>query len=374
MIRTSVLVVGGGPAGATAARFLADAGIDTIVAERDFSYIKPCGGGIPSGAIREFDLPEEIIRKKIDKIAIISPGNRRIEISLKGGHICITERGALDATLRSIASGKGAAVIEGEFCGYERYNGSYLSLVRKKNAEMLKIRSDYIIASDGITFSVGRKCGMQRPAFLYTISSHIQPFNSDTCEFWFGTAHASNFYSWVFPSDGTASVGTGSRNQMQLYPLLNKFLQRRFNFMIGDNQDKCSLDRPRVFPIPAWRGKPEALGNILFLGDAAASVMPVTYEGIYYAMKSGQLAALAVSQGKANLYPKLWEDRFGRRFSVMNNFRDRFFRSDESIERWVSIHKSPAVQDIAMRLWLQKEPGSHRLVEYLKAFGSLAFP
>ncbi|HTZ17928.1 MAG TPA: geranylgeranyl reductase family protein [Dissulfurispiraceae bacterium] len=374
MLRTAVLVVGGGPAGATAARFLADAGIDAIIAERDISYIKPCGGGIPSGGVREFDLPEEIIKRKIYKIVIVSPKNRRIEIQLKSGHICITERGALDATLRRIAMEKGASLIEGEFCGFDKDNGTYISSVRKKNDELLKIRSDYIIASDGITFGVGRKCGMQKPEFLYTISTHLRPFSADACEFWFGTAHASNFYSWLFPSDGTASVGTGSCNPVQLHTLLNNFLRRRFDFGTGDLSDICSIERPRVFPIPAWRGKPLAFGNILFLGDAAATAMPVTYEGIYYAMKSGQFAALAIRNKKPALYPKLWDDRFGRRFSVMNKFKDRFFRNDESIERWVGIHRSPAVQELALKLWLQKESGPRQLADYLKAFGSLAFP
>jgi len=56
---------------------LASEGVDTVLVERDFSYVKPCGGGISSGAFREFALPENIIRKTIDKVLIVSPEGRK---------------------------------------------------------------------------------------------------------------------------------------------------------------------------------------------------------------------------------------------------------------------------------------------------------
>lgn len=372
MIRTAVLVIGGGPAGATAARFLAEAGIDTILVERDFSYVKPCGGGIPSGGFREFALPERIVKKKIDKIIIVSPEDTRIEMPLTRGHICITERGIFDSALRKLAAEKGAVLIEGEFTGFEKRDSTSISLVKKKeNGEIIKIHSDYVLASDGITFGAGRKCGLKRHQHLYTISTQLQPFESDCCEFWFGTGHASHFYSWVFPSDGRASIGTGGNNPLELHPLLQNFLHRRFGSQMEQLSKSSSIGRPRVFPIPAWRGTTFTEGNVLFLGDAAGMVMPVTYEGIYYAMKSGQFAAAAIIVGKPENYRKHWEERFRKGFSIMNAFKSHFFQSDEAIEKWIAVHRSTAIQELAVKLWLQKESGSRHLFAYLKAFGSL---
>jgi geranylgeranyl reductase len=370
-LRTSALVVGGGPAGSTAARFLAEAGIDTILVERDLTYVKPCGGGIPSGGFKEFDLPESLIRKKIYKVVIISPADRRTEIDLVGGHICITERGHFDSALRNIARDKGAEIIEGEFRGFTARNGAYTSFIYRKDKDaILKIDSDYVLASDGISFSVGRLCAIRRPHNLYTISARLDKYNGDACEFWFGNSHASNFYSWVFPSDGHASVGTGGNKPRELRALFTNFISRKFKCSMEYMAKQQRLCKPIVFPLPAWRGGPYSTGNLLLLGDAAGMVMPTTYEGIYYAMKSAQFAAAAIIERKPANYRRLIEDRFKYRFLTMNIFRQLFFRSDKTIEKWIRIHGSNLVQEIAMKLWLQKDSSAHNLYAYLRAFGS----
>ncbi|HMK61608.1 MAG TPA: geranylgeranyl reductase family protein [Dissulfurispiraceae bacterium] len=372
MLKPAVLIVGGGPAGATAARFLADEGVETVLVERNFGYVKPCGGGIPSGAIKEFSLPENIIKKRIEKLLIVSPENRRIEIALKDGFICITERGAFDACLREMAQDRGALLIEGEFTSFKATGSAFISTIkRKEDGTLIQVQSNYILAADGITSSVARKSGQLTLSRLYTISSRIKAFNGDYCEFWFGTSHASSFYSWVFPTAGNASIGTGGRTAQECPALLQQFLKRRFGCDAEEMQLQNAFSRYRIFPIPAWRKSSFASGKIMFLGDAAAMVMPVTYEGIYYAMKSGQFAAAAVLENKPNNYKRLWEARFGKRFQLMNHLKDHFFRDDRSIEKWVAVHSSQAVQDIAMKLWLQKEPGNFQLLSYLKAFSSL---
>lgn len=372
MLRTAVLVVGGGPAGATAARFLASAGIDTILVERDFSYVKPCGGGISSDAFREFALPEDIIRKTIRKILIVSPEDRKIELALNGGAIHITERGCLDSSLRQIARERGASLIEGEFTGFEESADIFISRVTlKESGVIIKIKSDYVLAADGITFSTGKKCGHTGLNRLYTISSRLSPFDGDTCEFWFGTANASRFYSWIFPSAGHASIGTGGLTPRECPALLQNFLKRRFGHSLEAMRQRDTIGKPRIFPIPMWQDISFTSGKILFLGDAAGMVMPVTYEGIYYAMKSGQFAATAIIGKSPDMYCRLWKERFGYRFMVMNRLKNHFFRDDASIEKWIGVHRSSAVQELAVRLWLRKEPGTRQLFSYLKAFGSL---
>jgi geranylgeranyl diphosphate/geranylgeranyl-bacteriochlorophyllide a reductase len=373
-LRTSALIIGGGPAGATAARFLSMSGVDTVLAERDFSYVKPCGGCIPSGGFNEFGLPENLIKNRIGRIVIVPPSGKKLEIDLKGGHLYITERGSFDSALRTLAGHKGATLIECEFTGFEKKNGSFISrLIRKEDRATITVHSDYLLASDGIAFKTGKCLNIRAPRHLYTISSHLRQFEGNACEFWFGKTHASNFYSWIFPSGAQASIGTGGTSPEELKALLNNFLIKRFCADLTRLTGNHEIDHPQIFPIPSWKGRPYSIGNMLFLGDAAGMVMPTTYEGIYYAMKSGQLAANALIEGNPDNYRKLIEDRFRYRFLVMSLFKKLFFRSDGAIEKWVRIHSQSAVQEIAMRLWLQKEVNSRGLSEYLRAFASRLF-
>jgi len=69
-LSAKVLVVGGGPAGATAARFLANNGVDVILLERNLSFVKPCGGGVSISALYELGIPKTMIKKEVKSIRL----------------------------------------------------------------------------------------------------------------------------------------------------------------------------------------------------------------------------------------------------------------------------------------------------------------
>src|SRR4030042_2246742 len=94
-------VIGGGPAGATAARFLADSGVDVILLERNPSFVKPCGGGVPLSAFEEFGIPNAVIKKEVKIIRMVSPISERLDIELRGGSLVIVGRGEFDRALRN---------------------------------------------------------------------------------------------------------------------------------------------------------------------------------------------------------------------------------------------------------------------------------
>lgn len=113
-----VAVVGGGPAGGAAAETLAKGGIETILIERKMDNCKPCGGAIPLCMVGEFDLPLDIIDRRVTKMKMISPSNVAVDIghTLKPHeYIGMVRREVLDAYLRERAAAAGAEVINGLF-------------------------------------------------------------------------------------------------------------------------------------------------------------------------------------------------------------------------------------------------------------------
>lgn len=106
-LSAKILVVGGGPAGAIAAKSLAGRGLEVILLERNLSLEKPCGGGIPSSAFDEFAIPKEVIKREVKSIRIVSPIGEQLDIELKGGSLAIVARWEFDRVLRYEAEKEG---------------------------------------------------------------------------------------------------------------------------------------------------------------------------------------------------------------------------------------------------------------------------
>jgi geranylgeranyl diphosphate/geranylgeranyl-bacteriochlorophyllide a reductase len=358
-LSAKVLVVGGGPSGSIAARTLAENGVDVVLLEKNLSFIKPCGGGIPYSAFDELTIPKLTIKKEVKSIRIVSPTGERVDINLKSGSLAIIQRGDFDAALRRQAEQKGAKVIQGEFTEIindKRYYKIQANIDDRKS----EIVTGYIIAADGINSRVRNALKIKPSRTIFTVSEHIKEIQTEICEFWFASSHAPNFYSWVFPSLDGISTGTGCPDPRKVNDLFEIFKKRK-----SINQE----GQKRVYRIPIWQGNLYNKGNILFAGDSAGQVLPLAYEGIYNAMKAGEFAARAILEGKADNYKKLWKARFQKRFILMDKLGNYFLKDDASIEKLVSLHKSPDIQEASERLWLSKETSKQSLLNYIKLFG-----
>ncbi len=361
-VKTKVLVVGGGPSGTVTASVLAKNGIEVLLTEKKFSFMKPCGGGISPVAFEEFDIPNELIKKQIKKIIMVSPGNNTVEVDLGPKNLFIVERVKFNEFLRERAKAFGAEVFEGSFVSSEKRKNFYLSKIAKGNEE-IEIQSEYIIAADGVNSKVRLSQGIKLQSVIYTFSEVIEGISTEKCEFWFSAEHAPNFYSWVFPAAEGIHIGTGSTEIKKIRPLLETFKQRRG--LIGYNGIK------RIYRIPVWEGDLYNKRNIIFTGDSAGQVMPLSYEGIYYAMKSGKLAAEAVIEGRAGMYKKTWESTLGKKFMLMKKLSSYFLKNDINAEKLVSIHRRSDVQEVAKTLWLLKDSKSKSISKYIRLLGKI---
>ncbi|MGD0883928.1 MAG: NAD(P)/FAD-dependent oxidoreductase [Thermodesulfovibrionales bacterium] len=362
-IRTEVLVIGGGPGGAIAARALARQGLDTLLLEKNLSFVKPCGGGITSTAFDELQLPALPDTKYVDTIKIVSPRDNLVPIRLTGASIAIVRRGDFDSALRREAEKFGARLLEGEFKHFADVGKTVASEV-SLDGHNVQVKADYVIAADGVNSRVRAALSIKPVYACLTLTGKIKDEETDCCEFWFSSSHAPRFYSWVFPQKEGISLGTGSLNFREIKMMWQRFLERRA-LKINETHATGKGISLRGYRVPLWQGDLFARGNVLFVGDAAGQVLPLTYEGIYYAMKSGELAATAIAEGKIGNYKKLWEQNFRRRFSLMRRLWEKFLTDDNQAERLVQFCRIPEVQSASMRLWLKKEPGRESLRTYI---------
>jgi geranylgeranyl reductase len=113
------VVVGGGPAGATAAEDLARSGRSVVLLDRA-GRIKPCGGAIPPRLIRDFAIPDSLLVARVTGAQMVSPTDKRVHIPIEGGFVGMVDRDVFDEWLRQRAAAAGAVRRAGTFVRLDR--------------------------------------------------------------------------------------------------------------------------------------------------------------------------------------------------------------------------------------------------------------
>ncbi|MBI3393536.1 MAG: geranylgeranyl reductase family protein [Nitrospirae bacterium] len=377
-----VLIVGGGPAGAVAARDLARAGIETTLIERAPHGAKPCGGAVSFAAFGEFGIPSSVIERSVRTLTLVSPRGARADIVLDDSPLVMVRRQTFDSALREMARAAGAVILHGNVARAWA-DPSPGVRVTTDGGRTTEIGGDVLLAADGANSVVARSLGraVERTCFgiqeWMELSPALAARYGDRCEFHFRADVSPDFYGWVFPKKETLTVGTGTAlSRARTLPRLLAALKRSVG---PDLADKPVLRR-EVFPIPIGRIGPIGMtrpslfvGPILFLGDAAGLVMPTSGEGIYYAMKSGEIAARAVRDNSARpgrigrAYAAEWKRAFDRRYAVMSRLQDFFYRDDDRREKLVAIHGLKGIPEISRSLWLDRDLSARTLLSYSRS-------
>merc|ERR1719199_128061 len=170
--KLKVAVVGGGPAGACAAETLAKGGVETYLIERKMDNCKPCGGAIPLCMINEFDLPEEIVDRKVTKMKMISPSNVSIDVGKTLNdkeYIGMCRREVFDDYLRKRAKANGTKLVNGQMLRmdeptspdgtYTVHFSNYDESEDGRTGKPDTIEVDIVIGADGANSRVAKEMG-----------------------------------------------------------------------------------------------------------------------------------------------------------------------------------------------------------------------
>jgi geranylgeranyl reductase len=385
-----VVVVGGGPAGATAAEELARRGRSVLLLDRA-GRIKPCGGAIPPRLVRDFDIPDRLLVARATSARMISPSEREVDMPIEGGFVGMVDREIFDEWLRERAAGAGAERRTGVFERLER-DGDGAALVcyrsgREANpCAIQRVRARTVIGADGARSQVARDAipgaGHMRFVFAYHEIIRSPPaaeagFDGARCDVFYQGRLSPDFYGWIFPHGDTTSVGVGSARKG--FSLRGAVKALRTTASLKE----CETIRTEGAPIPLRPLRRWDNGrDVVLAGDAAGVVAPASGEGIYYAMVGGQHAAKATESFLKSGDPhalasarRLFMRSHRTVFWVLGIMQHFWYQSDKRRERFVTICADPDVQRLTWQAYMNKElaradPAAHARI-FFKDMGHL---
>lgn len=293
-----VLVVGSGPAGASAAHFLAAGGMKVALLEKhDLPRYKTCGGGVVYRALRllPFDIHDAVERHCHRAELNMEMDNLHFSTVRQKPIVTMTMRERFDFGIVEAARKEGAKVYSRCSVIDVQSGREQVELATNRGP----FRGRFVVAADGAMSSVARCAGWGR------IRHHLMP--ALECEVQIGDKEHRKFseaarfdfaavpcgYGWVFPKHEHLSIGVlnSGRSRLNLNRSFDGYLNR-----VGISSVK-SIER-HGFVIPVGSGDISLVKNrVILTGDAAGLADPITGEGITFAIRSGQLAADALLKG-----------------------------------------------------------------------------
>ncbi|MCX7891286.1 MAG: geranylgeranyl diphosphate reductase [Burkholderiales bacterium] len=373
------VVVGGGPAGATAADDLARRGRATLLLDRA-GRIKPCGGAIPPALIREFQIPESLLVARVTSARMVAPSGRRVDMPIDGGFVGMVDREHFDEWLRERAAASGAVRRAGVFERLERDpDGTAVVCYRGRDGREGRVRARAVIGADGANSAVARQampraeevpCVFAYHEIIRSPGGGSADFDGARCDVYYQGWLSPDFYAWIFPHGETTSVGVGSASKGFSLRGAVESLRAATGLAATDTVRREGAPIP-LHPRRRWdNGR-----DVLLAGDAAGVVAPASGEGIYYAMAGGRFAAEAADAFLATGDPralaaarKRFMKAHGRVFFILGMMQRFWYSSDRRRERFVAICRDPDVQTLTWQAYMHKKLVRAKPVAHVRIF------
>ncbi len=365
-----VLVVGASVGGSIAANTLRELGVEAILLERDLNYVKPCGGAVPPLVFSEYHLPEDLIDRKVTTAVVASP-RQMSEFPVASSHpsdrdfIAMVRREKFDRYIRQRAVERGATLIEGKFTGLEIGPAGVRVSYETPQRTTRHLDATAVIGADGAYSAVAKALGLERlpMAVAYQeriqLPEHAMHYWEQRAALYLGDDVSPDLYAWVFPKYDhvAAGIGAGAGKTQHARQLLSN-LKIRLKDQLGEGRSILF----EAHHLPMHPRKHLSYDRVALIGDAAGLVQATSGEGIYWAMKSGEMAARAIAAHMANPsaehlrrdYDAQWWKRYRPTYTFLQLLQRISYNSDTQREIFAAMCQDPDVQRLTFDSYLAK--------------------
>jgi len=317
----SIAIVGGGPAGALAGDILAASGRSVILFDEKLAWEKPCGGGVTHKALEQYPFLREAqsdYRPILDS-ELISPSGRRARFRLRHP-VAIFSRFVLNQLLLERARKSGAELRKERVTQISGKAGRWLLTTTAG-----EIRASYIILAAGARSPFRKQFTSPFASDdLLVTAGYFIPARSSLMQVQF--LKGITGYIWVFPRPDHLSAGIAGK----MGETSTAELRRKFEQWLADHG--IALEGAQFYShiIPALRS--QTLENLqvagdgwALVGDSAGLVDPITGEGLFYALRSADLCAAAILEGRPALYARRLEREILPELKLAARVSHRFY-------------------------------------------------
>ncbi|HKX29801.1 MAG TPA: NAD(P)/FAD-dependent oxidoreductase [Blastocatellia bacterium] len=333
-----VAIVGAGPAGSYLAYRLSRNGFEVLLFDAREPWEKPCGGGVTSKALREFEFLRhgDAPKQMVSSLRLTTAREREITLTPRGD-FAIYSRKELSRMMRRQAVDAGTRLHCVRVEKTEFADGQWqLETVRGR------FTADFLVGADGASSVIRRRVGVRfRPKdFAYALGWHVKSPGHAQVD----VRYLEEFsgYLWLFPRTDHLSYGIASGYQEtspgRLKERLLMFIESQNPELARELRSTAGSSTPRAgfyaAMIPAldvstwdYLKVSHAQQAWALIGDAAGFVDPLTGEGIYYAIKSADLLAQAL-MNRVGDFDEMWRAEFGAELRCAAELQHRFYRGN----------------------------------------------
>ena len=341
------IIVGGGPAGATAGLHLAQQGIQVVILDKaEFPRAKPCGGGLTYRLLARFphlqDAIERLVLNRVDTIHFYAPDLSAVRYTYHEPLVLLIRRREFDAMLLEQCRRAGATVVTSA-----RVNHLVVTQagVEATTSHGETFRAKALIGADGANSLIAKQAGLRAQwprehvvaSLVAEIPQTVLDFQDDaSISIVFGLSGLKG-YGWVFPRQADVNLGIlglfSKEQDRSLRTVYEKFIETlKFQGKIAPSFIPTNI-RGGIIPMNGVISQTQT-DRVLLCGDAAGFVNGLTGEGIYYAMVSGDLAAQTLVQAfhqndfsasRLARYQRAWQTEIGAELTQSVQLQKRVF-------------------------------------------------